>query len=269
MGIFIAVLVVLAVLIYFMVVILKSVASEANGKVEEYFLHRIKDYDNRFDAKFSDMNEMYVEHELLSRRLKSVKNELVASRVSTFYAPRPIQRDIFIPTARYIDNDFFEEYKITKDKLLGINKQEVIDNVIAKTEYTGDMSKYQAVCSILDKVNFDAMYDLVSVDPDEQLQVMKECLEDKELEMLDSYMEEFTDEDEFEILGFSDYLKRIKEQNDPHVFVFVGINEDDYSNEERMIVCSEDDNICEGLKIIYQHKVYDYSIYKSRRKVGS
>ena len=33
--------------------------------------------------------------------------------------------------------------------------------------------------------------------------------------------------------------------------------------------CKVDGNICEGVKIVYQNKVYDYSIYKSRRKVGS
>ena len=77
------------------------------------------------------------------------------------------------------------------------------------------------------------------------------------------------EDDDFDVLGFTDFLKHTAGKNDPHVFVSVAENEEDYSNEERKIVCLVDQNICEGLKIVYQNKVYDYSIYKSRRKVGS
>ena len=269
MGIFIAVIVVLLVLIYFMTIMLRSVVSESNQKVNGYFLKNLEMYDARYKDKVNALRHINVEYEEVSRELRNMKNEMISYKTSPFYAPRPVPRDIFIPTARYIDNDFFEEYKIAKDKLMSINKQEVIDNVIDKVPFTGNLEIYETIQGIMNKLNFDAIYDLCSITREDQLQIIKESLNEKEQELLFKYLGTLEDIDEFEVLGFTDFLKHTAWKNDPHVFVSVAENEEDYSNEDRNIVCLVDQNICEGLKIVYQNKVYDYSIYKSRRKVGS
>lgn len=269
MGIFIAVIVVLVILIYFMTIMLRSVVSESNQKVNGYFLKNLEMYDTRYKDKVNSLRKIELEHEEVSRELRNMRNEMISYKTSPFYAPRPIARDIYIPTARYIDNDFFEEYKIAKDKLMSINKQEVIDNVIEKVPFTGDIKLYDTVQGILDKLNYDAIYDLCSSTKEDQLQIVKDSLEGEEQKLLLEYIENMEDIDEFEILGFTDFLKHTAWKNDPHVFVSVAENEEDYTNEDRNIVCLVDQNICEGLKIVYQNKVYDYSIYKSRRKVGS
>lgn len=269
MEIFIAVLVVLIVLIYFMIVMLRSVASEAGHKVDEYFIKNLEEFDSDYQEKFKKMNAMHAEEEKLQRQIKTLKNEMISFKTSPFYAPRPLARDVFIPIARYIDNDFFESYKIAKDKLQSIDKQEVIDNVIKKVNYTGDPVIYKACCGINEKLNFNALYDLCGISGAEQLDVLEECFDENENALLSKFSSKLVERSDFEVLKFVDYIKRVKQQHDPHVFVYVGINEEDYSNPERLIVCSEDSNICEGIKIVYQHNVYDYSIYKSRRKVGS
>ena len=269
MEIFAAVVIVLAVLIYFMVVMLGGVVSQAGRQVDEYFLKSLDKYDDDYKEKLNSINKMYQEKEDLARELRGMKNDLISYKTSPFYAPRPLAREVYIPTARYIDNDFFEEYKVAKDKLMSINKQEVINNIMEKVPFTGDMDRYETVCRVVEKLNFQAVYDLCSIQKEEQLQVLKECLEPKEQKLLLEYLEGMNEAEEFEILSFLDFLKKVKSDNDPHLFVNVGENEEDYSNEERKIVCSIDMNICEGLKIVYQNKIYDYSIYKSRRKVGS
>ena len=63
-----------------------------------------------------------------------------------------------------------------------------------------------------------------------------------------------------------DFVKKIQKVEDPNVYVSVGENEQDYTEKEKNIVCTVDSNICEGVKIVFQNKVYDYSIYKTRRK---
>lgn len=269
MEIFVAVVIVLLVLIYFMVVMLRSVVAEASRRVNDYFLKNLQDYDGRFKERIDTMNKMHEEHEELTRELRSMRGEMISYKTSPFYAPRPLARDVYIPTARYIDNDFFEEYKVAKDKLASIDKQQVIDNVIEKAAFEGDLSLYHTVEGILSKLNFDAMYDLCSIPKEEQMQILRECLEPKEQKFLFGYIEEMEELEEFDILAFVDHLKKLKLENDPHIFVNVGVNEEDYTDPERNIICSIDDNICEGLKIVYQNKIYDYSIYKSRRKVGS
>lgn len=269
MGGYIAVIVVLLVLVYFMCVMLKSVISEANQRVDSYFLKNLEMYDKQYKDKMIAVNRMNVEHEELSRNIRNMRNELVAHKTSPFYAPRPIQRDIFIPIARYIDNDFFEEYKIAKDKLLSIDKQDVIDNVIEKVPFVGDMERYHTAQDILDKLDFEATYNLCSSMGEEQLQILNECFNASERQMLNEHLEMIDEFEEFDILKFIDYVKFVSTNNAPHLHVSVAENEEDYSDADRNIICKVDSNICEGLKIIYQNKIYDYSIYKSRRKVGS
>ena len=269
MGIFIAVVIILLVLIYFMIVMLRSVIGETNRKINDYFLTNLDRYDGMFKEKLGTMNKMYEEHELLSRELRSVQNELIANRTSPFYAPRPLPRDVFVPIARYVDNDFFEEYKVAKDKLAGIDKQEVINHVIDVVPFTGDMTLYQTADRIVTGLNFQALYDLCSIEHEDQLSILRETLTGDELRILSEYVEEMEEVSEFEVLGFLDYVKAIRRRHDPHVFVSVAENETDYTNPARNIICSVDPNVCEGVKIIYQNKVYDYSIYRTRRKVGS
>lgn len=269
MGGYIAVVVVLVVLIYFMIVMLKSVATEANQKVNSYFIKNLEEYDAIYKTKMSNLNKLNVEYEEVSRELRNMKNEMISHKTSPFYAPRPIPRDIYIPTARYIDNDFFEDYKNAKDKLMSVDKQGLIDNVMNKVPYTGDIDMYKLATGIVDKLNFEAKYDLCSISSEEQLKILNEALDVKEKEVLYEYIEDMIEVDEFDILKFIDYVKNIQRIHTPKVFVSVAENEKDFTNEARNIVCNTDSNICEGVKIVYQNKVYDYSIYKSRRKVGS
>ena len=269
MGGYIAVVVVLVVLIYFMIVMLKSVTTEANQKVNSYFIKNLEEYDVIYKTKMSNLNKLNVEYEEVSRELRNMKNEMISHKTSPFYAPRPIPRDIYIPTARYIDNDFFEDYKNAKDKLMSIDKQGLIDNVMNKIPYTGDIDTYNLATGIMDKLNFEAKYNLCSISSMEQLEILGEALDEKEKVLLCEYLEEGIDIEEFDVLKFIDYVKNIQRLHTPKVFVSVAENEKDFTNKERNIVCNVDGNICEGVKIVYQNKVYDYSIYKSRRKVGS
>ena len=266
MEFFVAVVIVLLVLIYFMVIVLRSVVCEVNQKVNGYFLKHLENYDEQFENKFTQMKEMNEKEEKMSRTLRSLERELEAYKVSPFYVPRPIPRDIYIPTARYIDNDFFVEYKVTKDKLMSIDKQQVIYNVMDKVPYTGDIDRYNLACEIISDLDFEGMYNLCSVSSSEQMDILKEALTDEKGEMLSQYIDTLDEESQFDSLQFIDYVKTIRTIEDPHVYVSVGENELDYTEEDKKIICSVDSNICEGIKIIFQNKVYDYSIYKTRRK---
>lgn len=266
MTFFMAVMIVLLVLIYFMVVVLRSVVMEVNQKVNTYFLKHLEEYDEQFAKKLSHMKEMNAKEEQMSRTLRSLEREVEAYRISPFYAPRPVPRDIYIPTARYIDNDFFVDYKIAKDKLLSIDKQEVIYNIIDKVPYTGNLERYQLACTIMEDMHFEVLYNLCSISADQQLEVLQYALVGDKLGILKEYLETVEEENTFDSIQFLDYVKKIRMAEDPNIYVSVAENEQDYTEEEKNIVCTVDSNICEGIKIIFQNKIYDYSIYKTRRK---
>ena len=266
MEFFVAVVIVLLVLIYFMVVVLRSIVSEVNQKVNGYFLKHLEEYDEQYSSKLTNIKEMNAKEEKLSRTLRSLEREMEAYRVSPFYVPRPVPRDIYIPTARYIDNDFFVEYKVAKDKLMSIDKQEVIYNVIEKVPYVGNLSRYQLACDIIKDLNFDVLYNLCSVPSTDQLEVLNETFTGDKKEVLEQFVNTLEVDEAFDSMKFYDYVKNIRKIEDPHLYVSVAENEKDYTEEEKNIICSVDSNICEGIKIIFQNKIYDYSIYKTRRK---
>jgi hypothetical protein len=266
MEFFLAVVIVLVVLIYFMVVVLRSVITEVNQKVNTYFLKHLEEYDEQFAEKLSRMKEMNAKEEKMSRTLRSLEREMESYRVSPFYAPRPVARDIYIPTARYIDNDFFVEYKIAKDKLMSIDKQQVIYNVIDKVPYTGNIERYKLACDIISELNFEVLYNLCSVSIDMQLEILKYALVGEKRKVLEEFLDALEEFEAFDCMKFLDYVKNIRLTEDPNVYVSVAENEQDYTEEAKNIICSVDSNICEGIKIIFQNKIYDYSIYKTRRK---
>lgn len=266
MKFFVAVVIVLLLLIYFMVVVLRSVVSEVNQKVNGYFLKHLEEYDDHYSSKLANIKEMNAKEEKLSRTLRSLEREVESYRVSPFYVPRPVPRDIYIPTARYIDNDFFVEYKVAKDKLMSIDKQQVIYNVLERVPYTGSIDRYKLACDVIADLNFDVLYNLCSVPSDDQLKALNETFTGEKKELLEKYVESLEVDEEFDSMKFYDYVKDIRLIEDPHVYVSVAENEQDYTEEEKNIICSVDSNICEGIKIIFQNKIYDYSIYKTRRK---
>ena len=186
--------------------------------------------------------------------------------VSRFYSPRPVMRDTFIPTARYIDNAFFEDYKKAKN-LLVMDKEEIIRNILEKFPYAGDRKKYEAARGILTTLNFQAVYDLCTVPESYQIAVLREELETEEKLLLEEFMDILQETAEkFNLMKFLNWLKQIVNRESPILVAYLGEQEEDYSYVADNVICQFDSNICEGIRIIYQNRLYDYSIYESRRK---
>lgn len=267
MDIFIAVLLVLLVMMYFMFVTLKASVENVNHKVNQFFIDKLQDFDEDFKEKIDEMEGLTEEKEQLQREVRAMKNDMISFKTSPFYAPRPLARSVYIPVARYIDNDFFEEYKSAKD-MLKMDKPQIILDIIDKVPYVGNRDLYNVANSILEKLNFDALFEMSSLKSSEQLEILDESLDKKEQKFLVDYLvNELSDPEDFQCLDFISHVKKIINENDPHIFVKTGEIDEDLSYVHKYVINQYDDNICEGIKLIYQNKVYDYSIYKSRKRV--
>ncbi len=267
MNMFIAVLIVMVVMLYFMAVTLRAVVENTNRKVNGYFLRKLKDFDGDFEEKVTEMEQLTEEKERLEREVKSLKADMISFKTSPFYAPRPLARSIYIPVARYIDDDFFEEYKSAKD-MLKMDKAGIIKTIIEKVPYSGDAKEYKMVCKILEKLNFDAIFEMSSLQSMEQLKILNETFTKTEQKYLVDYiMNELDEPEKFNCLDFISYVKIRKKLHDPHLYVRTGEQGEDFTYVNGNVVSQYDDNVCEGVKIIYQNRVYDYSIYKSRKKI--
>ena len=122
--------------------------------------------------------------------------------------------------------------------------------------------------NIWDKLNFEAIYDLCSISEENQLIVLGEELNDDEEGLFEEYAKEINLDavEDFKILDFLSWLKEVVNEESPMLVAYVGDESEDYSYISPYVICQFDRNVCEGIRIVYQKRLYDYSIYESRRK---
>lgn len=264
-AVFIAVFVVLIVMIYFMTVSIQIVVEHSTKKVNAYFANKLEEFDQDFGEKIEKLNELEEEKSKLKQDIKALKLDKTNLKTSRFYKPRPIIRDIYIPTARYIDNEFFEDYKMAKN-LLVMDKDDIIRTVMGKFPYNGDIERYTLAKGISDKLSFEATYDIGTLEPRDQLLAIDEILEESEISMLEEYIGTISEWQDFDVLNFERFIDKICADESPILTAYTGEEGLDFTHIDPNIIAQYDDNICEGIRIIYQNRVYDYSIYQSRKR---
>ncbi len=264
-AIFAAIFLVMGVMIYFITVSLRIVTENANKKVNAYFLSKLREYDDDFVEKMNELELLQQQKVDLKQEIRILQMDHNSLEVPRFYKPRPVMRDTFIPMARYIDNGFFEDYKMAKN-LLVMNKEEIIQTIMTKFPYEGNLARYRMAKSILDKLNFEAIYDLCSLEEKTQLMILNEELTSEEVNLLEEYVSPLIYPEDFDLLGFLRCLDQIVKEESPILMAYIGDKEEDYAYISPNVVCQFDKNVCEGIRIVYQNRLYDYSIYESRRK---
>lgn len=265
MAVFIAIFIVMGILIYFIAVSLRIVVESAGRKVNAYFLSKLSVYDEDFGEKLEEVQRLEQRSDELRECLDELRSERGTLESSRFYKPRPLMRDTYIPVARYIDNSFFEDYKMTK-KLLDIDKEEIIRGILENFPYTGDIERYRTAEQIIEELNTEALYDLISLMRSSQIRCLKESFSEPEWNLFREYFYALPEEGAFDMMEFLNWLKQIIRKESPYLTAYVGEKDEDYSYISPYVICGFDKNVCEGIRIIYQNKLYDYSIYESRKK---
>lgn len=270
-AMFLAVFLVLGVMLYFIVISLRIVVENVSKKVNAYFADKLKDFDEDFNDKIREIEKIEAYRENLKREIHTLEMEQHNLQASKFFAPRPLIRDISIPLARYIDNDFFTDYKKAK-RLLDMDKGQIIKNVLDRSPYSGNDKRFKAANEIKKKLNFEAVYDLCTLYQTEQIKFLAEVFDEYEVSILEEYLktvdgiEATQGERNFNILHFLNWIDQIINAESPVLTAYLGDEEEDYSDVAPNVECKYDANICEGVKIVYQNMLYNFSIYEARKK---
>ena len=265
LAVFIAIFLILGVMIFFITISLRIVAENASKKVNAYFLSKLGEFDADFKEKMNTLEQLGEAKEELEHKIKILKADQTSLEVSRFYKPRPIIRDTYVPVAHYIDSGFFEDYKKAKT-LLVMDKAQIIRDVMNKFPYEGNMELFNVASKILKELNPDAMYDLCTLPVPQQVSVLREVFTDGLKDMLEEFIETLPSEENFSVLSFKNYVQLIEKRESPYLHAKLGADDEDYSYVSPYVICEFDSNICEGIRIEYQGKLYDYSIYESRKR---
>lgn len=264
--IFGAVLAVMVILNLFMAFVIRQIVVITNRQVRQHVTRELESCTAAVDQKMEEIQEMEREKEKLQSEISSLEGVVMSLKTSPFYAPRPIARELFIPTARYIDNTFFDNHKVVSDMMKGVDQKEIVRNIRERYAYTGNRDDYDTACRLLDFLGVDTAYELCTVSPQLQVASLQEALSGQDRKMLDRFLASLGEDEEFDALSFRTYLKEIRTEQDPVMYIRTGDREMDCSDWGGDLVHQYDSNISEGLKIIYQNQSFDFSIYRLRSK---
>lgn len=257
MGKIIAVLLIMIGINVFMLFAVRKAALRADSTVRKYFLDSVGNIDIWEDKNADGDSDEYGGKD--TDRNSAFQNE-------TFSSGKGNNEGISVPVVQgsdknvinYKNIDFKKEYKMVKSKMT-MSKREIIYNVLEHEEIMTDKSFDKLIENIRNRFNFDMIYNLSTLDPEYQLMILRETLLANEQKILDRFLEEECAGD-FSCIDFFSYIEQLAYIYDSHYYVMTGWKTDNFENISDGIVMIYDENICEGIRIMHQNRVHDYSI---------
>ena len=262
LGVVLAVMVVMNGALFY---VLRITVLSTRRQVEAYFVRELEDYNDYLEEKAEESREIERQKKGLRREIDEMEGVILSLKTSPFYAPRPIARELYIPTARYIDNEFFDNHKRVKDLMRDMDYQEIIDRIQRQFAYRGDLEDYEAACEILEFLSMDMSYELCTLSSLTQLELLEVVMQGRKGELLRRFLA-MQPEEEFDVLAFRTYAREVRTAQDPRMYIRTGGEEPEGLESDVELVHQHDENISEGLKIIYQNQSYDFSIYRLRSR---
>ena len=96
MALFIAVLIVMVIMLYFMYVTLKAGIENANRKVNKFFLDKIEEFDQEFDEKIDKIEELIERYEIkVAQKLHHLEGVVAKLKGSKHPVPDEFYKEVF------------------------------------------------------------------------------------------------------------------------------------------------------------------------------
>ena len=245
---FIGVYIVLAVLVYLMFRVLKKSVDKIDDQSKTYYIDKLQEYDELINDKEEKLN-------ILDEEIKNKKVE--AERIKAEYDDDQIDFDISIidvlSRTKYQDKNIFEIEKMINEKF-NYNSEKIVEEFVKKTE---NVKNYEFCKRLKKKFNNKNLYDLKILTDAELEAKLKSMLTKKEYQLLESYKKTHL---KFKLEEFMNYVDELVELNSPNIIVYVGSKNENYDYMNKYIKTKVDPTIYKGVKILYQSRMYDFSL---------
>lgn len=253
MEIFIVVMLVILLMNGFLFMVFKGIVVNVGKLAQNNTVQQLSVYDELIEKKEQKLRQL---HEELSTKKTWISSD-DEQKLSSIIIP-PINY-FAIPEGDYLDADYFLQNYRTIRECFGVNCTQRIKEVL---EEYGASVYSSLIMGILEHFSLEERFNLCTLEEEEQLQVLKEVLNDEERVVLEEYL---TLHGSFDCVAFFDWLERDAPRTDPCIFIRTCRQDQDFmrvANIDSRIRIQYDSTICEGLQIIMQNKLYDYSILK-------
>lgn len=241
LSLFIATFSLIGLMVFSMFFILKRTALRLNRQAENYFVHKLRVYE-----------QMIKEKEGTNQNHNEIKEE---KEVTTATVPREtVTSDLTIP--EYRNEQFLDDLKKVQETFV-VDSRKIVSEFV-KNHTTSQVSKdYNILKSIREKLSQDVIYEMLTLSKKQQFSLILDALDSKQLAWINKYMHNKKD---FDILKFVDDIDYYIRKMDPTIIVKTGNKDDNFDNIDSNIKTIYEDKIHLGVIIIYQDKMYDYSI---------
>lgn len=243
--VFIAATIVMIVLNLFMLAVVGRMGSSVGKQIRKETARLFSVYDKVLKKKSNNIKTYEVDKE-------DISDELLTHNIYSSQTPEVSLR-ISAPT-KYKDIQFLEQYRAIKEKFSFDKKPFIVDAMNNRKEGSGRVAQ-----RLLQTLSFDSVYKLSTLDRKIQLEILTDILDDDQLKILSRYTEK---SEKFDVVEFYQTVQQIADTESGYVHILRGSSIEEYSSISPDIITHDDDTVCEGIQIIVDNKLYDYSIRK-------
>lgn len=235
------ILFIIAIMVLIIYILLKKMVKVINEQTKLYFALKLQDYDKLIEEK--------------EQKLKSISESKIVEEVQVKDNSEEFVPNVSINVSNYQTDDFLMALKRIDRKFDYDNKAIIkyfINNIYTVSK---NPDYYISLCKIRNLIT-EHDYEITIRNDQDKIKYLKENLGVNEDKIINSYLRKNKD---FNLNEFKIFINDAIINNDPTIYVEVG-TEDNYDKLYDNIKTRYNDKIFKGVKIIYQNKLYDYSI---------
>lgn len=245
---FIGVYIVLAILVYLMFKILKKSVEKIDDQSKTYYVNKLQEYDDLINDKEEKLESLNEEIKNKKVEAESIKNDINTDQIDFDISIIDV-----LSGTKYQDQSIFEIEKMINSKF-NYDSEKIISEFIKNIS---NGKNYEFCKKLKRKFNRKNLYELKILSNKELQNKLKDMLDAKEYSILETYNQTHL---KFDLDEFLNYLDELEILNNPKITVYVGNKEENYDHMSKYIKTKVDSSIYKGVKIMYQSRMYDFSL---------
>lgn len=251
---FIAVVLVMGMMLFFMIITISKIISQINNQIFKDVQRSLDIYDPIFERKSLELRE--IEEKLAKKHQELDYQEEVDSGFDSLYLSNNVS--VSMKNVKYINQNFFDDYKQVKNIYHDIAFEQMKEkvNLLIRSRRSFDIHEYREILDIFD---YQLQYKMFTLAHNEQLEIIKVVASHSiaKKRILNRYIDAY---DTFDFKKFMDYLRDYIFNNDSIIYIFSHSGERCLEDVPKNVVFKKDDSIGEGYIVKYRTQYFDYSL---------
>jgi uncharacterized membrane-anchored protein YhcB (DUF1043 family) len=262
--IFIVVVLVLAILMVFLMLAIRMLTGQAKEQLNRYFLKNLETYDRLAENKSKEIDELQGTLADLTDRVASKQrrlNEMAETAQSVTQHTEPVGTVAAtadagaLSDATYRDPGFLDDYAYVRQNMK-LDYKGLANDLLGSLDYS-ESDEARLCRSMLEKLPADRLYDIVTMQDNDQIEYLSSLFNEEE----EAYLGDYTAEHgKFDLLNFHNYITNYVKDHESHVYIRTGNPEDFADLIRENVSVLFDPGIHEGIRISFKNTVYDYSL---------